>query len=190
MNRRENGGIFVGDQTVVNMFWQRSEEAITRCEALYGAYCQTIAYNILRSVQDAKECVNETWLKAWNAIPPARPRSLKTYLGRISRNLALDRYEKAHAKKRGGGEVDIALEELASLQAPETSEEGEIARIINGFLHQVPAEHGDMFVKRYWYLMTVKEIACQYDCSTSKVTSILFRMRRRLRLNLESEGLM
>ncbi len=177
------------ERTIVDLFWQRSEDALTQCARRYGAYCLTVTYNILRSRPDAEECVNETWLRAWQSIPPARPRSLKTYLGRISRNLALDRYEKSRAQKRGGGEIDVALEELTLVAAPESASDEEIAHIISSFLCRESTEHADIFVKRYWYLMTVKEISRQYGYSVSKTASILFRMRRRLKSNLESEGL-
>lgn len=101
------------DREIIDLFRQRPEEALSACSRLYGRYCRKIAENILHSPEDAHECVNETWLKAWNAIPPARPARLKAYLGRICRNIALDRYAAAHTQKRGGGAVEIALEELA-----------------------------------------------------------------------------
>jgi RNA polymerase sigma-70 factor (ECF subfamily) len=146
--------------------------------------------NILHNREDAEECVNETWLKAWNAIPPTRPTMLKTFLGKICRNLALDHYEAAHAQKRGKGVVEIALDELADISIPEQADDGEITRVINEFLHSEPKEHADIFVKRYWYLCSVKQIAAEYGYGENKVTSLLFRMRGRLKQKLESEGLM
>lgn len=178
------------DQEIVDLFWQRSEEALGACRQRYGKYCQAIAENILRSREDAGECVNETWLRAWEAIPPARPTRLKAYLGRICRNLALDRYAAGRAQKRGGGKVEIALEELAEIPMPERSAEGEITRLINSFLRLEPPESADIFIKRYWYLMGDKEIAAECGYSKSKVASILYRMRQRLKFRLESEGLM
>lgn len=178
------------DREIIDLLWQRSEGALSACSRLYGRYCRKIAENILHNPEDAQECVNETWLKAWNAIPPARPARLKAYLGRICRNIALDRYAAAHTQKRGGGAVEIALEELAEIPLPETTAEGEITRVLNAFLRLEPPESADIFIKRYWYLMSDREIARKYGCSRGKVASILFRMRQRLKTKLESEGLM
>ncbi|MDR0197783.1 MAG: sigma-70 family RNA polymerase sigma factor [Oscillospiraceae bacterium] len=177
------------DSEIIELFRRRSEDALTECGNRFGTYCRTIANNILGNVSDADECVNETWFKAWNAIPPAKPERLKAFLGKITRNIALDRYESARAKKRGGGMVEIALEELADIPAPE-SDEGEITAVINAFLRSEPAENADIFVKRYWYLRSVKAIAAEYGYNENKVTSLLLRMRGRLKQKLESEGLM
>jgi RNA polymerase sigma-70 factor (ECF subfamily) len=177
------------DNGIVDLFWQRSEDALTQCQSKFGAYCRTIANRILANHHDAEECVNDTWLRAWNAIPPTRPLRLSAFLGKITRNLALDRYEAAHAKKRGGGAVVLALEELGDVAAVQ-AEEGEITRVINAFLHAEKQDHADIFVKRYWYMMEMKDIAAQYGISVSKITSLLFRMRNRLKLALESEGLL
>jgi len=178
------------DNAIVDLFWQRSEDALTECANRFGGYCRSIARSILYSDDDANECVNDTWLRAWNAIPPANPSRLKSFLGKIARNLALDRYEAAHAEKRGDGEIEIALEELAEIPAPEKADEGEITRVINAFLRSEPPEKADTFVKRYWHLHSVKDLAAEYGYSESKITSLLFRMRGRLKQNLESEGLM
>ena len=177
------------DHEIVGLFWQRSEDALAVCGIKFGAYCRKIADNILHSDRDADECVNDTWLRAWNAIPPAKPTRLKAFLGKITRNLALDRYEAARSLKRGGGVVELALDELANIAAPE-ADEGEITRIINGFLRSEPRESADVFVKRYWYLQSVKEIAAEYGYGENKVTSLLFRMRGRLKQKLQSEGLL
>jgi RNA polymerase sigma-70 factor (ECF subfamily) len=179
------------DNAIIGLFWQRSEDALTAVAERFGAYCRKIADNILRNSDDADECVNETWLRAWNAIPPAKPTKLKAFLGKITRNIALDRYEAVHSQKRGGGEMEIALDELAEIPAPEISNDSrEITRIINDFLRSEPTENADIFVKRYWYLLSVKEISAEYGYSESKVTSLLFRMRERLKQKLESEGLL
>ena len=178
------------DNTIIELFWQRSEDALTAVSNRFNGYCRKIAVNILHSDEDAEECVNETWLKAWNAIPPARPSRLTAFLGRITRNLALDRYEAAHSQKRGGGEVALALDELRDIATPETTDDGEITRVINAFLRSEPPEYSDIFVKRYWYLCSIKVIAAEYGYSESKVTSLLLRMRQKLKKNLESEGLL
>lgn len=186
---------FMDDERIVELFWRRSEDALTAVAEQFGAYCRKIADNILRNSGDADECVNETWLRAWNAIPPAKPTKIKAFLGKITRNIALDRYEAAHSQKRGGA-VEVALEELSEihgadgLPSPEISNDGEITRVINNFLRSEPAENADIFVKRYWYLVSVKEISAEYGCSESKLTSLLFRMRKRLKSKLESEELL
>jgi RNA polymerase sigma-70 factor (ECF subfamily) len=177
------------DDAIVELFWQRSEDALSACADTFGAYCRRIADNILRDGGDADECVNETWLRAWNAIPPARPARLKAFLGKITRNLALDRYDAAHTQSRGGGAVSIALDELAELSAP-TAPQGEITAAINAFLRGQPRKNADIFIRRYWYFDSVRELAARYGYSESKTASLLFRMRARLREKLESEDLM
>jgi RNA polymerase sigma-70 factor (ECF subfamily) len=171
------------------MFWRRSEDALTVAAGRFGAYCRRIAENILRSREDADECVNETWLKAWNAIPPAKPSVLRAFLGKITRNIALDRYNASRSQRRGGGEVELALDELGEIPAPHAGD-SEITAAINGFLRDESPQNADIFVKRYWYVRSVKEIAAEYGFSENEVTSTLFRMRGRLRAKLESEGLM
>jgi RNA polymerase sigma-70 factor (ECF subfamily) len=178
------------DKTIIELFRQRSEDALAEVSAKFGGYCRRIAVNILRSPEDADECVNETWLRAWNAIPPAHPGKLTAFLGRITRNLALDRYEATRAQKRGGSEVELALEELADIAAPEKSDEGEITRVINSFLRGEPPEHRNIFLKRYLCLCSIKDIAAEYSYSESKVKSLLLRVRNRLKVKLESEGLL
>ncbi|MDR0952194.1 MAG: sigma-70 family RNA polymerase sigma factor [Oscillospiraceae bacterium] len=177
------------DDAIVDLFWRRSEDALTECQTRFGAYCRAIARRILNDEHDADECVNDALLRAWNAIPPARPNRLGAFLGKITRNLALDRYDLAHAEKRGGGAVEIALDELGELAAI-TADEGEITRVINVFLRKEPPENADIFVKRYWQLRDIRDVAAEYGCSESKITSLLFRMRARLKKMLDSEGLM
>jgi RNA polymerase sigma-70 factor (ECF subfamily) len=177
------------DNGIIELFEQRSEDALTECGKRFGAYCRTIALNILNSADDADECVNDTWLRAWNAIPPAKPSILKAFLAKITRNLAFNRYENSRTQKRGGSNIEIALDELAEIPAPETDGES-ITEAINDFLQSELPENADIFVKRYWYVQSVKEIAIEYGYSENKITSLLFRMRNRLKQNLESEGLM
>jgi RNA polymerase sigma-70 factor (ECF subfamily) len=176
------------DNEIIDLFWQRSEDALTECGSKFGGYCRTIAKNILDNDGDADECVNDTWLRAWNAIPPAKPSRLKAFLAKITRNLALDLYEKLSSQKRGGDSIEIALDELAEIAAPE-ADSNEITKVINEFLRSEPAENSDIFVKRYWYLQSVREIAAEYAYNENKITSLLLRMRKRLKQNLESEGL-
>ena len=175
------------DNMIVDLYWQRSEDALTVCADRFGAYCRKIAINVLKSSEDADECVNETWLKAWNAIPPAKPVFLRAFLGKITRNTAINRYNAAHTQKRGGM-IEVALEELGEIPAPKT-DDGEITRVINAFLRAEREHNADIFIKRYWYLQSIKAIAAEYGWSESKVTSLLFRMRGRLKSKLESEGI-
>ncbi|MCL2499192.1 MAG: sigma-70 family RNA polymerase sigma factor [Defluviitaleaceae bacterium] len=178
------------DSRIIELFWQRSEDALTECKRKFGGYCRIIAKNILYNAEDADECVNDTLLRAWKAMPPEKPSRLKAFLGKITRNLALDRYEAAHSQKRGGGSMEAVLEELAEIPAPEATGVGELVQSINGFLRSEPTENADIFVKRYWYFHNVNEIADEYGCKANKVASILFRMRGRLKQKLESEGFM
>jgi len=178
------------DNRIIELFWQRSEDALVECGRKFGRYCRTIARNILGSDGDAEECVNDTWLRAWNAIPPARPSRLKVFLGKITRNISLNRYEAARSQKRGGGNVEIALEELADIPMPENTDGEEITKTIDTFLRSESPENADIFLKRYWFLKSIREIADEYRYSESKITSLLLRMRGRLKQKLESEGLM
>jgi RNA polymerase sigma-70 factor (ECF subfamily) len=178
------------DERIIDLFWQRSEEALTAVAERFGAYCRKIAANILRDDGDSDECVNDTWLRAWNSIPPARPSRLDAFLGKITRNIALNRYAAANTAKRGGGAVEIALDELAEIPVPDTADEGEITRAIDSFLLSEPPEQADIFVKRYFYLRSVRGIAAEYGYKESKLASALFRMRSRLKVHLESEGLL
>jgi len=178
------------DNYIIELFWQRSEDALTECKIKFGSYCRVIAKNILYDDGYADECVNDMLLRVWNAIPPEKPRHLKAFLAKITRNLALDRYDAAHTQKRGSGNMEAALEELADIPAPESSDDGEITHSINDFLRYEPSVNTDIFIKRYWYLCSIKEIANEYKYSESKVTFILLRMRGRLKEKLESENLL
>ena len=177
------------DTAIIELFWQRSEDALAECKAKFGGYCRTVACNILHNSDDADECLNDTLLRAWNAIPPARPSLLKAFLAKITRNLALDRFEAARTQKRGGGNVEVALEELADIPVPDKTDDGELTQAINTFLRTEPPENADIFLKRYWHLYSISAISSEYGYSESKITSLLFRMRGRLKLKLESEGI-
>lgn len=138
--------------------------------------------------------MNDTYFRAWNAIPPARPSRLSTYLGKITRNLALSKYQKYQAEKRGAGQVELALSELedciSDAMTPEQIvEDGLITQTLNSFLERLDKNSRMVFVRRYWYLSSIEEISGDYDMSASKVKSILFRLRKKLRTNLEKEGI-
>ena len=182
------------DEAIIGLFWERSETAITAASEAYGPYCRTIAQNILADPRDAEECVNDTWLRAWNAMPPQRPSRLRLFLGKITRNLALTRYRRFHAEKRGGGQTALALEELGDCVSggnPVEAEEDRraIAEAINRFLGSLPELQRNVFLRRYWHMASVADIAKAYGMSQSQTASMLHRCRKKLRAALEKEGI-
>jgi len=181
------------DVEIIELFWVRSETAISETARIYGAYCKTIAMNILRNTEDAEECVNDTYMKTWETIPPQRPVVLYTFLGRITRNLSLDRYKARKAQKRTGDETALLLSELddcvsARKSVEDEFEAGLVAEAIDRFLASVSEEYQIIFIRRYWYANSIAAIAERFEMSESKVKSILFRMRKNLRIFLEREG--
>lgn len=183
----------MNDKQIVDLYWARSENAISETSKKYGKYCHYIARNILHNNEDSEECVNDTYLRAWEAMPPHRPEKLSAFLGKIVRNLALDRYKQYTAKKRGSGQVSIVLDELqdcipASDSVTEAIDDFILIDIFNRFLAGLPAEKRKIFVRRYWYLSPIKEIANDYSISESKVKVTLLRIRNDLRQVLEKEG--
>lgn len=180
------------DLEIVELYWRRSEEAISRTMEQYGRYLQKLALNILRLREDAEECVNETYLSAWNQIPPDRPGKLLPYLGRIARCLALNRYDYLKAQKRNT-DFTLQLSELEEcLSAPDSTlsgyEERALAEAISAFLKGLDGESRNMFVRRYWYSDSIRDIAVRYNLRESKVKSQLFRVRGRLKQYLQEEG--
>ena len=181
------------DEQIIELYWNRDEQAIAQTSLKYGRYCHQIAWNVLRSLQDSEECVNDTWLRTWNAIPPQKPACLRAFLGRITRNLSLNRYKEKHAEKRGGGQISAALDELADcLPALDTTENAaetqELSELIDRFLQNLGRESRIIFVQRYWYLRSVREIAADRRMKESAVKMSLLRTRERLRTELEKEG--
>lgn len=182
------------DTEIIELYWQRSETAIKETDGKYGSYCKSIVHNILQNREDTEECINDTWLHTWNAIPTERPYEFRTWLGRIARNLAFDRYRKITAKKRGGHEVDILISELEdcipSAQTVEKElEDAELAGLISSFLKKQKKESRIIFVRRYYYSDSIKQIAERFGISESKVKSSLFRIRNGLKVYLEREGI-
>lgn len=181
------------DQAIVDLYWQRNEQAISETAVKYGPYCLKISMNILRDAQESEENVNDTYFQAWSAIPPHRPASLTAFLGRIARNLALNRCQARRAGKRGGGEPELSLDELdecvgGAMSVEETVHGRALADAISAFLWTQSPEARRMFVRRYFHCEPVGELARIFGVSESKVKSMLFRTRNRLRLYLESEG--
>ena len=180
------------DSKILDLFWQRSEHAVAELSAKYGRYCSGISLQILRDPQDAEECVNDTWLHTWNAIPPSRPSLLQAYVGRITRNLSLDRWKRQNAQKRGGSQVELLLEELedcipAADSVQQQVEQGELARSISSFLREQPLLPRQLFIRRYWYGESIAQLAQGNHMSPSAVKTSLFRMRQKLKLRLEEE---
>ena len=183
------------DQKIIELYCNRSENAIAETAAKYGRYCNAIAYGILGSREDAQECVSDAYLTAWNAIPPRRPADLGTYLGKITRNLSIDRLRTRSREKRGGGEMPLALEELEEVVAGSDSPENEAVRkeltaALNRFLAGLTQQERYVFVRRYWYLDSLGDIAEKTGFSGSKVASMLFRLRGRLKKQLMKEELL
>ena len=182
------------DSQIVDLFWRRDQAAIDEAAKKYSRYCHSIAHRILDSDEDAEECVNDALNRAWNAIPPARPDCLSAFLGRIARNLSLNRYEKSRAGKRGGGTAEIALTELEECVPSGSDVEEEVEGIllsesIDRFLGALPKRHRILFVRRYWYLRGIADISADMGISESSVKSVLFRLRDKLKTHLQREGL-
>ena len=181
------------DNRIVDLYLQRNERALAETAKKYGGYCGAVATNILPTREDSEECVNDTWLAAWNAIPPARPFSLKAFVGRITRNNALNRFEAANARKRGSGENSLCLDELSEcVSGRDTLTDAEdyrhLVTCINAFLSDCKKEQRVVFVRRYFYESSVREIAQDLHLSESKVKVTLSRLRAKLRVYLEKEG--
>ena len=181
------------DHEIIRLYWDRDETAIRATDEKYGAYCTAIARNILASREDAEECVSDTWLRAWNAMPPHRPSILATFLGKLTRRLSIDRWRARSAAKRGGGEVILALEELENCVADTKDmasdyDRKELAGAYNAFLGTLPETERRVFLCRYWYLEPIDSIAAKFGFSRSKVTSMLHRTRGKLRTQLVKEG--
>jgi RNA polymerase sigma-70 factor (ECF subfamily) len=181
------------DERIVRLYWDRNEQAISESASKYGAYCVSIAHNILLNWADTEECVNDTWLHAWNAMPPHRPSMLGTFLGKITRNLAFDLYKKLHRDKRGGQNIDLVLDELAEIVSgkddPESIvQEKELKDEINHFLSGLSEEKKNMFILRYWYADEIKEIAKRCGMSENNVSVTLSRTRRKLKDYLTERG--
>lgn len=182
------------DQEIIDLYWNRNEEAIRATDKKYGAWCRTIANRILTIREETEECVADTYFSVWNNIPPQKPNMFRAWIGKITRNLALSRYRKMTAEKRGGLETELCLNELldivSGVEIPETSLESKhIVTVINRFLEKLNETQRSIFLRRYWYVTPIDEIAAIYGMSHSKVTSMLYRQRQQLKTMLEEEGI-
>lgn len=182
------------DSQILDLYFRRSEQAIQETDAKYGGYCYKIAYGILANREDSEESVSDTYLCAWNAIPPRRPSALSAFLGKLTRNVSINRWKKLRAKKRGGGEISIALEELGECVSGSQSVENmmdrkEIAAFLSRFLLALPEAERQVFLCRYWYVNSLEEISQRTGFTVSKIKSMLYRTRGKLAKALEKEGL-
>lgn len=189
MKRRYN----VEDNEIIELYLQRNEEAISQAKLKYTDYCQAIALRILRDKEDTKEALNDTWLAAWNCIPPHIPNCLRTFIGRLTRNICLKMIRSQGAQKRAASELRVIYEEIEEQLASascieEQISENELTEALNIFLDSIKTIEREVFVRRYWYMQSVAEIAGIYGFSESKVKSLLFRTRKKLYEKLRKEG--
>lgn len=180
------------DHAIVELYHRREERAIAETDKKYGTLCRSIALRLLGVREDAEECVNDTWFAAWDKMPPARPQSLGAFLGRITRNLSVSRWRRDSAQKRGGG-LELLLSELEDcVPAPgtveETLERHQLGQAISAWLDTLAAEDRRLFIRRYWYGEAVKKLAAETGERANTLSQRLSRLRKSLRLFLESEG--
>ena len=194
------------DERIVLLYWDRDEAAISESSMKYGAYCTSIAQNILKNPADAEECVNDTYLNAWNAMPPHRPSILSTFLGKITRNLSFNRYKHNTADKRGGGEMPappaanrgsgelpVVLEELSDLvsgkdDVEQAFDQKELTKAIDTFLDRLSPKKRSIFISRYWYTDSISEIAVRHNMNDGAVSMTLNRIRLKLHNYLLERG--
>ena len=182
------------DEQIISLYWERDERASLETSQKYGGYCHTIYYNIVASAEDAEECVNETWLRTWNSVPPSRPVVLPPFLARIVRNLSIDRVRRSHAARRSG--YTLALDELSECTASEANVEAEfdareLASAVNRFLHRLPERECGLFLERYFYMRSVEEDAQKWSVSANYAAVLLHRTRKKLHTYLKkSNGVM
>ncbi len=185
----------MNDQGIIDLYFSRSEAAIAQTDAKYGPYCYSIAYNILTNKEDAEESVSDTYMAAWKSIPPRRPAVLSAFLGKLTRNISINRWNARNRYKRGGGEIILALEELDQCVADRMDVETEYnhketVKAFRRFLDTLPETQRNVFLRRYWCVDTIEDIANSFGFSQSKVKSMLLRTRKQLRKYLEKEGLL
>ena len=180
------------DSQIVELYWRKDADAISETAGKYGAYCFAIAENILHNAEDSEECVNDTWLHAWNAIPPQRPDTLRMFLAKITRNLAFNRFRARNARKRGGGEMALVLDELGEClggaDAEAAYEAKELRQCIRRFVRALPERERNVLVRRYFFAESAADIAKRYGLRENNVMVILSRTRRKLKAHLLKEG--
>lgn len=182
------------DRKIVELYLARSEEAIQATDEKYGRYCHKIAFNILGNSEDSEECVNDAYMRAWGSIPPNEPKSLSSFIGKITRNLALDMLRKKNSDKRGGGEIPLVLDEISEFvsggdQIERLHDSQEITAALNSFLADLGDVERGVFMRRYWMMEPIADIGKRYGLSTSNTTTLLFRLRGKLKKHLTKEGI-
>ncbi len=173
------------DAEIVSLYLARDESAVDHTARQYGAYCLSVAMNILNSHPDAEECVNDTYLKAWRSIPPHKPTVLRLFLGKITRNLAIDRYREKKSRNR---EFEVALEELSEILPAREEEDGDLPLLLTGFLESLPAEERNLFVLRYWHGHSVARLAKAFRMKPNNLSARLYRTREKMRAYLAERG--
>lgn len=181
------------DEAILDLYWDKNESAIRETEKKYGAYCRSIAFHILRDKADTEETLNDTWMKTWDAIPPQRPNVFSVWLGTVTRNLSINRLRRADAKKRKAHRLELSYEELQECVPDQNSLEdritaGELGALLDTFLRQIPLKDRCVFLRRYWYMDTGREIAHRYHMTEAGVKSNLHRTRVKLKDFLQKEG--
>ena len=181
------------DKKIIDLYFDRNELAIQETSNKYGHYCFSVAYNILFNREDSEECVSDTWRTTWNLIPPNRPNKFKFYLAKITRGIALNMFRKITAEKRGGLETDVVFEELentlaSSADPQQDFRQKELSEFLNRFLNRQSQRERNLFIRRYFYMESVKKIAKQFNLTESNVSVILNRVRNSLKEELREEG--
>ena len=181
------------DSEIVELYFERNEEAIEKTSEKYGAYCKAVAENILKNPEDSEECVNFALLQLWNSVPPEKPENLKMFLAKITRNLAINNLKAKFAEKRGGKEGFAAFDELSECipsknNVEESFDEKELEKVINEFVKNLPEKERNIFIRRYFFFESPKKIGERYDFSENRVSVILHRIRKKLQKHLEKEG--
>ena len=181
------------DSKIIDLYFARDEKAIYETQIKYGPYCYAIAYNILHNNEDCQECISETYLDTWNAIPPHRPSILSSFIGKITRRISIDKYRKINAQKRTNGELELSFDELEESIASDSSvqdkiDEKQLVDSINSFLATIRKDDRKVFVCRYFYFDSINDITSRFNCSESKVKMSLKRTRDKLREYLIKEG--
>lgn len=185
--------IMIQDEQIVELYWQRDESAISATQEKYGAYLMKIAWNILNEVQDCEESVNDTYLAAWNSIPPQKPFILSTYLGKLTRRISISQFRRRNAAKRQGSEYAFSISEIEDSMTdsvtPETELEiKQLGMLLNEFLRSLKPDERNTFIGRYYYMDTLKEVAGYCGMSEGKAKTILYRTRLKLKAYLTKEG--
>lgn len=181
------------DNSIIQLYWDRNDQAIIATSEKYGHYCKAIAKNILNNEEDAEECVNDTYLNAWNSMPTHWPEQLAAFLGKITRNLSFNKYKRSHAEKRGGGEIALILDELTDCvsdidNVEQIIDRQELAKAINSFAKSLSVKKRTIFVRRYWYADSVSDIARDYGMLQGTVSKTLERTRKQLKAYLTERG--